>query len=66
MWNGDTKLYFVVPSDKFDDYHWQSYKSPNDFVSFSHSPWIDDLKNVREFDSIIEIIFVTLVTLVIS
>ena len=44
MWNGDIKLYFVVPSDKFDDYPWQSYRGPNNLVSSSHSPWINNLK----------------------
>ncbi|GBB85883.1 hypothetical protein RclHR1_12330004 [Rhizophagus clarus] len=57
VWNGNIKLYFVVPSDKFDDYPWQSYRGLNNLVSYSHSPWIDDLKqyvldiNLREFYS---------------
>ena len=55
IWNGDIKLYFVVPSEKFDAYPWQSYRGPNNIVSVNHSLWINDLKqyvldiNVREF-----------------
>ncbi|CAG8540577.1 3895_t:CDS:2 [Funneliformis caledonium] len=55
--SGDIKLYFVVPSDKFDVYPWQSYRGPNNLVSSSHLPWINDLKqyvldiNVRKFYS---------------
>lgn len=44
LWSGgDIKLYFVVPSDKFDEYPWQSYHTVNNLVSFSHSQWIDKI-----------------------
>jgi hypothetical protein len=44
VWRGDIKLYFVVSSDMFENYPWQSYRGPNNLVSNSHSPWINDPK----------------------